>query len=330
MQKLKPIYDHDKYSKEMETAIFKNLYYAIFSQLFQILNIPKSQQNAKTTQLEEALKTGKLKYQNGFFVGRLNAALSKQLRGIGATYNRTRKAYSLALANLPQDIKLAVREGQELARAQLRQVEDYLKAIEGRKLTPMELEPFFGSTVTALDKQFHTTTKRVTGADLEIPIADRLKDKLKKEYTENLQMYVQDWHDEQVLRLKKQVAKNVSEGFRAEKLVDSIVAERGVTWRKAQFLARQETSLMVSKYRQIRYEEIGIQKYQWSTSHDLRVRHDHRELNGRIFRYDEPPITDKSTGARNNPGEDYNCRCVAIPVLTTRDVLEREYATANE
>ena len=84
---------------------------------------------------------------------------------------------------------------------------------------------------------------------------------------------------------------------------------------------------MVSKYRQIRYEDVGIRRYMWSTSGDVRVRHDHKELNGKIFYFDNPPITDKATGARNNPGEDFGCRCVAIPVMSGRDVLEREYAT---
>ena len=87
---------------------------------------------------------------------------------------------------------------------------------------------------------------------------------------------------------------------------------------------------MVSKYRQIRYEEVGIDNYIWSTSHDSRVRHDHRELQGKVFSFSNPPITDKATGARNNPGEDFGCRCVAIPVMPEREVLRKELANVGK
>lgn len=45
--------------------------------------------------------------------------------------------------------------------------------------------------------------------------------------------------------------------------------------------------------------------YIWRTRGDDKVRTAHAENNGRIFAWDNPP-----TG---NPGEDYNCRCLAEP-----------------
>jgi SPP1 gp7 family putative phage head morphogenesis protein len=92
--------------------------------------------------------------------------------------------------------------------------------------------------------------------------------------------------------------------------------EYNVTRNRAKFLSRQETSLLVSKYREENYREAGIVYYRWSTSNDQRVRHDHRELNGNIFRFDEPPVVDQKSGRRGNPGEDFSCRCIAIPLLS--------------
>lgn len=83
---------------------------------------------------------------------------------------------------------------------------------------------------------------------------------------------------------------------------------------------------MVSSYRELRYKDIGVSKYEWSTSRDVRVRPDHRALNGQIFDWEHPPIVNKQTGKRANPGEDYNCRCLAVPVLSDRSLLERKYA----
>ena len=55
----------------------------------------------------------------------------------------------------------------------------------------------------------------------------------------------------------------------------------------------------------------GSNKYKWRTQKDSRVRLTHRKLEGKIFSFDKPPIID---GRPLHPGEDYNCRCVAIPV----------------
>ena len=320
MRVLKPILDFDRYSVGIAKAIYQMIYQEIFAPLFAILDDTEVR-NAKVTSLIVALKSGRLQYVDGFFIGPLNAALSKELRGIGARYNKTRKAYSLERGHLPQDIIMAVSEANLIAKEKLKKVDDFLKAIEGRKLELPNLDPFFGTTFDGLNKQFATSTRKLTGQDLEIPMADRFKEQLTEAYTENLDLYVDNWQKEQVLRLRQKVSENVQAGFRAETLVKDIQAEKGVSFNKAKFLARQETSLMVSKYRQIRYEDIGIRKYQWSTSHDQRVRHDHRMLQGKIFRFDQPPVTDLHTGARNNPGCDYNCRCLAIPVLNTEQVL---------
>jgi uncharacterized protein with gpF-like domain len=41
----------------------------------------------------------------------------------------------------------------------------------------------------------------------------------------------------------------------------------------------------------------------------------HRALDGTIQDFKNPPITDKY-GNRNNPKEDFGCRCQAIPIVS--------------
>ena len=45
-----------------------------------------------------------------------------------------------------------------------------------------------------------------------------------------------------------------------------------------------------------------------------RTRPDHLRLNGRKFRWDDPPIVNARTGERGHPGMDAHCRCYAEPV----------------
>ena len=58
------------------------------------------------------------------------------------------------------------------------------------------------------------------------------------------------------------------------------------------------------------------------------MRDSHRHLNGKRFSWNDPPVVDARTGRRCHPGQDYQCRCVALPVfdLETLDlpIAEKE------
>jgi SPP1 gp7 family putative phage head morphogenesis protein len=136
-----------------------------------------------------------------------------------------------------------------------------------------------------------------------------------RDYNKSLKLPIKKFAQDSINTLREAVDDNAMEGYRFDRLKDMIKQRYGVTASKAKFLARQETSLFMSKYRQQRFDQAGVKTYRWSTAHDERVRSDHKHLNGRVFSYDNPPITDTATGARNNPGEDFNCRCLDIPLL---------------
>ena len=56
-------------------------------------------------------------------------------------------------------------------------------------------------------------------------------------------------------------------------------------------------------------KQAGItDQYVWRTRRDERVRSSHRMNDGRVFLWSDPPATE-------HPGEDYNCRCEAVPFV---------------
>ena len=330
MKFLKPIYDFDSYSIPIAKAIFRQLDELIFGPLNRILK-GEEVLNATESPLARALREGSLQYVDGVFIGKLNVTLTKELRGIGAVYNKTKKAYQLEIARIPQNILGSIASGNVKSKATLQKVEDFLRAIEDREIKAPNIEEFFGDNLKKLSQQFYATTKKVTSAQMEVPLQKQYEQQLKEAYTENLDKYIQAWHNTQVLRLRKKVAQNVTAGFRAEKLIEDIQAERNTSYKHAKFLAKQETSLMVSKYREIRYVDAGLNSYIWSSSRDERTRKRHRELDKesriRPFRFDQPPVVDLHSMRRGNPGEDYGCRCVAVPVMSDIATLMKEYAT---
>lgn len=105
----------------------------------------------------------------------------------------------------------------------------------------------------------------------------------------------------------------VSDGARSGKNMQDITADlqkrTGVAKSRAKFIARDQVSKFNGDLNQLRQKNVGINSYIWSTSLDERVRPSHAAKEGKKFSWDNPP---NDTG---HPGEDYNCRCVAIPVF---------------
>jgi SPP1 gp7 family putative phage head morphogenesis protein len=327
MTMLKPIRDYHSYSAPLAKEIYDILHKALLEPLLAAIKGQPELKNAMGDYLLEALRSGKFQYSKGFFIGNLNINISKELRALGATYNKLRKAYYLEPSKLPGKVMAAISQGNQKIKDKQKKVNDILDAMEDRPLTTKDLEPFFGDTLGKLDQQFYVTTKPLTGADLEIPIASHLYEKLRQDYTDDLNLRIKGWRDDQIQRLRKKMEKNVATGFRAERMVGDILREKAMTQRHARFIAKQETSLLTAAYRETRYEEIGIKEYIWSTSHDERVRpapwvhgksrsNNHRILDGRKFRFDKPPIVDTAKNRTANPGQDFGCRCIAIPYIS--------------
>lgn len=103
------------------------------------------------------------------------------------------------------------------------------------------------------------------------------------------------------------------EGRPIKDLTKSLQKEYGLTKGHARLIARDQTAKLNGQIQQKQQRDAGVEEYTWSTSGDERVRESHRELNGKRFRWDDPPTN--SDGRTCHPGEDYQCRCVALPVF---------------
>ncbi len=98
-------------------------------------------------------------------------------------------------------------------------------------------------------------------------------------------------------------------------LADDIARRFEVSDSRAALIARDQVLKFNGQITQLQHDEAGITRYTWSTSKDERVRDGHEHLEGKEFSYDSPPVVDEKTGRRANPGQDFQCRCVALPIL---------------
>lgn len=114
-------------------------------------------------------------------------------------------------------------------------------------------------------------------------------------------------------RMKELIYRDYMSGKSTSNIVKELQAQYGMDKRHAQLIARDQTAKLNSEITQSQQRDAGISKYEWSGTLDRKERESHRALEGKIFSWDNPPETDG--GRRCHPGEDYQCRCCALPVF---------------
>lgn len=108
--------------------------------------------------------------------------------------------------------------------------------------------------------------------------------------------------------LSDAIIQNVSSAELSKYLRDEIQKMAGTTMSRATLIGVDQVGKLNGQMTQYRQQYAGIDRYEWETAHDSRVRPAHRARQGKIYNWDEPP-------ADGNPGMPIRCRCVALPVF---------------
>ena len=320
--KRKPVYHREAYTLAVQKEVLDYFFDVIFLPIIQLCDEAglgvETRENALGAAVLRALQSGKIWYTDENFSGQFSAAISRELRAMGATFDKSLKVFHLQQQFLPPEIRNACYASKARAESLHKSIIRTLTEVEGnipKAPVGLNLNSAVDKITADLQKQFIATLSGITGIEVPAEVTPSTRKALTTDLTNNLELYIKKFALDEIPKLRAEVEENAFAGYRVDRLAQIIEARYGVTKRKAKFLAGQETRLLTSKLREQRYRESGIRSYEWSTSHDERVRPDHAVLNEETFSFDTPPITDRATGARNNPGEDYNCRCVPIPII---------------
>ena len=273
-------------------------------------------ENAPDDALRDAIRVGQVQYHDGVFSGSFSAAIGVSLKRMGARFDKPQGVYRLESTLCPPWVRSEALMFQSRAHAvhlSLSQRLDQMQRDLDAAVDAYDIDPT--KMIAGVNDGFKEVAR-----ELEImpTLSTDAHARLAADYNANMKLWIKKFSAEEIENLRGVVEKNALQGYRFKGLVDDIEHRYAVSKSKANFLARQETSLFMSKFRKQRYGDAGITSYTWSTSHDERVRDRHRHLDGKVFQYADPPIVDEATGRRGNPGEDFNCRCVDIPVLVRK------------
>ena len=320
---LPPIgYDLSDFDK-VEEEILKLLKKEIYRPLASVLKQDPNKMFNSTFDLLRAIQDGQIVYYRGKFKGRFSSTLSREFRRIGAEWDKKQGAWLIPQSKLPIDVRNAIHMSITAFEKTLKAFDDKLKSFVPEKIAEkLNLTKVFDATLFKIEKEFQSNVKKITVApEINKNTIKRIRD----EYENNMERYIVEKTEKQISDLRSKVRDRVFAGYRSEGMIKTIQDSFKVSENWAKFIARQETKLMTCKYKEDRFLSAGITEYKWVTTRGANARESHQELNGKVFSFLDPPITsDKGRPERtNNPGEDFNCYCVAHPIIDASKLFHK-------
>lgn len=303
------------YTDLVQHRLFSYFWDFFFKPMFKIIKTKPIAENEENILLE-AIKSGEIFFVDGGFKSdkKFSNKISQELIKLGAKYNKYTKIYEIDKSLLPKSILNYLFKQQQLAKIKLEQLNEFLQDIQNNLDNYIDLMVFNTEVRTILDDAGNEIKQNIKHINIIEPeLTEEQYQKIEQAYTKNMQYYVKNWTVEHIEEMREKVHKAILEGFREEQVAKMLQTEYGIAERKAKFLAQNETSIMLAEYKKATYTAMGFDKFIWKTRLDGRERLEHHKLNGKIFRFDEPPIIDERTGQRGLPGETYNCRCLLLP-----------------
>lgn len=108
------------------------------------------------------------------------------------------------------------------------------------------------------------------------------------------------------------------DGCSTEEITDRVKERFTSTQNRQKALVINRVSNINTEITKQKHLDAGIHNYIWWTRMDEKVRPSHARLHGKRFSWADPPETDG--GRRCHPGEDYGCRCTAIPCFDLKTI----------
>jgi len=173
-------------------------------------------------------------------------------------------------------------------------------------------------------REWQQMIKRTFGVNiLEDYYSDAFYQDMLKQWVDENAAKIQSIPKDALDDIQETILEGYEEGLTIRDMAKEVQKDYDMSKRKATLLVRDQVGTLNADITRRQQEDAGVSEYKWSDSHDERVRDCHREFNGHIYRWDDPPeewYDTKSrgrvyTGKYYNPGESHCCRCCAIPVF---------------
>lgn len=148
-----------------------------------------------------------------------------------------------------------------------------------------------------------------------IPFTQEMKKKIKIMY-ENNQNLIKTI-PQNIIKSLDSILQNATLGGDRAMITKALNQLKGTTDKQITRIARDQTAKALNGISSLRAEDVGFQYYEWITAGDERVSTGvggHKQLNGKIFRYDKAEAIIDKKGNKGHPAQRVNCRCTSAPI----------------
>lgn len=224
----------------------------------------------------------------------------------------------------------SIKRGIELLAAQLTRINARFDAFNVASFAQQLARGFLSRLDRNNARVMSKNIQNVTGVDLAGQIRSRNLDQLLEVRIAENAALITSIKNDYVQDVGKVIRDNLLAGERSTRLITEIKDRGGVTENRAKLIARTETSRINSQITQLRSEALGSTTYIWSTVIDERTRDkgptNHKVMDGKLCKFNDVTVfsdDDGETWRKRSeiggpeilPGDIYNCRCTALPVV---------------
>ena len=268
--------------------------------------------------LEAALIAGTVTLRQGSFRGQFDAAISKELRFIGATYCTDIGVWHMPPALIPPRIaKLAQKTDEVDARWIAKLQSAIAKATPIGIIAAVALPAIYRHLAGKVSSEI----ERTTGREISLPFDPEAP----KVFSMTVEDAVRGFSETETRRIAALIRKAAKDGWGGERLQTALAGRVGMVPDRARFMARQGMAIAATELKAKMYIQAGLPRYRWHTMGDAKVRSDHALLDGHIFEWANPPLVNSATGMHAHPGQDWNCFLPDTPIHFGSGILLRGF-----
>lgn len=186
-----------------------------------------------------------------------------------------------------------------------------------------------GQFVGRVDKKTQGEIEKVVGNAMGVDLAkilntEGIRNVVEAGIAANVQL-IKSIPQQYLDKVEMIVTQEGTKGRSGKSLIKQIQEVYPVTQNRARVIARDQTSKLNGDITRQRQTAAGIRAYRWRTVGDSSVRETHKERNGKFYAWrpedvggkleDGTVLLDPEAEDIGHPGEDYQCRCIAEPVI---------------
>lgn len=185
-------------------------------------------------------------------------------------------------------------------------------------------QPIADQMVAQADKNssaaLHMSLKDLSGG-LSLPtssISAPMKEIIKAATAENVQL-IKSIPQKYLTQVQGAVMRSITQGNGLQDLVPFLAKQKGITLRRARFIAIDQTRKTFNALSEGRCEALGLDEGEWlHTGGSRHPRPTHVAMTGKIFKLSKG-LYDSAVKRYVKPGQEPGCRCRFLPVIKFKD-----------